>query len=370
MFSASMQISAKELTVRIKKEMLYLEAREILINAGWQSVIAHSTPNGTPICFKVQEQNDESLANSEACKYKEIDSCSGTGMGFCAMGFFDGKETYLSITTSGGEPPDAEIFSWRKVRRNEIESSAPQTNSLPKHSSENGSTPAQSIEGPSFDCVKARSRTEKIICSDPELSSLDFNLASLFATAKARAPDPNEFKRQAAAEWNLREQTCTERSCLIQWYERRKRQLTSQVNGVPSVIVGSSSSVNNYSSSPMESAELTTKKEKSWLQRNIIYVGIVAILVLGTLLIGFFERCLGCRKLFSRVEESRDLISSNVEYQTVTRTDEHRAPDGSVTGTTKRKEQVAVNVSTYYVCYKCKRCNHQWTAHESRTSNV
>lgn len=102
-FSISLQVSAKELPIKIKKGMPYVEARKTLINAGWQTVTAHTTPNGTPVCFKVQEQEDESLANSEVCKYEEIDSCSGTGMGFCAMSFFDGEETYLSITTAGGD---------------------------------------------------------------------------------------------------------------------------------------------------------------------------------------------------------------------------------------------------------------------------
>jgi hypothetical protein len=53
-------------------------------------------------------------------------------MGFFSMSFFDGEETYLSITTSGGEPPDAEINSWRKVKKKEFRSLATQTNSQPK----------------------------------------------------------------------------------------------------------------------------------------------------------------------------------------------------------------------------------------------
>ncbi|MDP1614935.1 MAG: hypothetical protein Q8L68_03985 [Methylococcales bacterium] len=39
-----------------------------------------------------------------SCDYAEVDSCSGSGMGFCLMWFFDGEAKYLKIITSGGEP--------------------------------------------------------------------------------------------------------------------------------------------------------------------------------------------------------------------------------------------------------------------------
>jgi hypothetical protein len=45
------------------------------------------------------------------------------------MNFFDGEETYLSITTAGGEPPSAEINSWIKVKKKDFESTATQDSS-------------------------------------------------------------------------------------------------------------------------------------------------------------------------------------------------------------------------------------------------
>jgi uncharacterized protein len=97
---------------------------------------------------------------------------------------------------------------------------------------------AQAGSGPSFDCAKARSTPEQIICSDTELSRLDSELAEVYATAKAQAPDLEEFKRQAAAEWRFREQTCRDRACLVQWYEKRKLQLTAQLKETqtPSIV--------------------------------------------------------------------------------------------------------------------------------------
>lgn len=41
---------------------------------------------------------------------------------------------------------------------------------------------------PSFDCDRARSDVEKLICADDELAALDVRMAKSFATELARAP--------------------------------------------------------------------------------------------------------------------------------------------------------------------------------------
>lgn len=111
----------KDLPLNIKKGMSYTKARSVLLNNGWQTVVAHTAANGTPVCFKVADilpTNKEynQLVATPACKYEEIDACSGTGMGFCKMSFFDGDHTYLDVQTSEGEPPAAYIYSWRKYK--------------------------------------------------------------------------------------------------------------------------------------------------------------------------------------------------------------------------------------------------------------
>ena len=90
------------------------------------------------------------------------------------------------------------------------------------------STPAERV-APSFDCGKARSTSERIICADPELSRLDRDLGRLHARARDAAPDPAAFKRQSDAQWFQRERTCRDRDCLLRWYEQRREQLTAFV---------------------------------------------------------------------------------------------------------------------------------------------
>jgi hypothetical protein len=87
---------------------------------------------------------------------------------------------------------------------------------------------------PSFDCRKARSYSEKTICSDAVLAQLDRDTGRLHAKAKKAAHDPAAFKRQNDAEWRRREKTCHDRGCLLRWYADRRQQLTAYLSRAPS----------------------------------------------------------------------------------------------------------------------------------------
>ena len=90
---------------------------------------------------------------------------------------------------------------------------------------------APAAPGPSFDCAKARSVPEKMICSDAELSRLDRELGRVYARAKNAAPDGAAFRRQNSDEWRRREATCRDRACLLRWYASRHDQLMKVLQG-------------------------------------------------------------------------------------------------------------------------------------------
>jgi uncharacterized protein YecT (DUF1311 family) len=79
----------------------------------------------------------------------------------------------------------------------------------------------------SFDCTKAKSTPELLICGDQELAELDTRLAQLFAQAKAATPDKQAFAEENRRAWNWREQNCTDKTCLAAWYADRKQDLTN-----------------------------------------------------------------------------------------------------------------------------------------------
>jgi len=99
--------------------------------------------------------------------------------------------------------------------------------------SANGSMPLEQNAPPiktSFDCAKARSDAEHLICNDEQLAAADVDLANLFASAKAAATDQVAFKEHTREQWNYRERSCHDRDCLIQWYANQRQWLTNVVN--------------------------------------------------------------------------------------------------------------------------------------------
>jgi hypothetical protein len=98
--------------------------------------------------------------------------------------------------------------------------------------------PVQESPGPqpSFDCAKARSDAEHLICGDADLAAADVQLAALYAKAKAAATDQVTFKERTRAEWNCREQNCHDRECLVRWYADQKVVLSqiAETGTVPS----------------------------------------------------------------------------------------------------------------------------------------
>lgn len=78
---------------------------------------------------------------------------------------------------------------------------------------------------PSFDCSKAKSQVELLICQDQQLSELDADLEEKFLQARYVAKDKTQFRLQARQEWTWREQNCKDKACLLRWYQKRAQQL-------------------------------------------------------------------------------------------------------------------------------------------------
>ena len=83
--------------------------------------------------------------------------------------------------------------------------------------------PAEPVTiGPSFDCAKAASVSEHLICEDAELSALDMRLFELYQHAKAMTTQMPAFKADARAAYQWREANCADKACLVDWYASRK----------------------------------------------------------------------------------------------------------------------------------------------------
>jgi uncharacterized protein len=71
-------------------------------------------------------------------------------------------------------------------------------------------------------CAAARTKAEKLICSDAELARLDREVTHL----KARARNAARYER----DWSRREAQCTDRACLLQVFSSQRSQLLADIN--------------------------------------------------------------------------------------------------------------------------------------------
>lgn len=91
-----------------------------------------------------------------------------------------------------------------------------------------------SAHAASFDCAKAASKIEKLICSDDELSKLDETLSKTYQQALARSGDdkPQEIAEQRS--WlKITHMSCKDAACLKDHYSERIHYLT-EYSYVPS----------------------------------------------------------------------------------------------------------------------------------------
>lgn len=78
---------------------------------------------------------------------------------------------------------------------------------------------------PSFDCAKASTRPEQLVCSDSGLARLDANLADTYAAARARVSDKTGLKdAQNAWRRDVRD-ACGDVDCVRRAYEERIEHL-------------------------------------------------------------------------------------------------------------------------------------------------
>lgn len=104
----------------------------------------------------------------------------------------------------------------------------------------------------SFDCAKAKSIPEHLICSTPELSAADDQLKAVFDTARSLVVDKKQFAKETEEQWKWREKNCRDVQCVKSWYERQYRTLTALIASISGS--GASSSTSSEAPVPVPTA--------------------------------------------------------------------------------------------------------------------
>lgn len=96
---------SQEVPTTLRQEMPYAEARQILLDAGWQAAYRSSMRER----FGAMDYIIDELG------YHEVVNCSGTGLGFCLFEFTDAYGHRLSITTVRNFPRFGEptLYAWQ-----------------------------------------------------------------------------------------------------------------------------------------------------------------------------------------------------------------------------------------------------------------
>lgn len=77
--------------------------------------------------------------------------------------------------------------------------------------------PVAARSGASFDCSKARTNVELMICADPDLARMDGRMATLYASARRTQPGAADVQLA----WIKARNKCADEACLYQTYADR-----------------------------------------------------------------------------------------------------------------------------------------------------
>ena len=108
-FNAAIVTSAQEVP-KLKQKMSYDDARNILIESGWQAILL--SPN------RDWRQVGTGTTRFRDLGSDEVVSCSGTGLGFCRFEFASADNRKLVVVTAGGAQHPL-LYRWSiEVKKN------------------------------------------------------------------------------------------------------------------------------------------------------------------------------------------------------------------------------------------------------------
>ena len=89
------------------------------------------------------------------------------------------------------------------------------------------------VHSASFDCAKAKTKIDKLVCGDPKLSELDEKLSGLYKKALDLSPVPEDSKDQQRDWVKGSRNTCKDAACLEEAYTSRISELEKDLKNLP-----------------------------------------------------------------------------------------------------------------------------------------
>ncbi len=89
-------------------------------------------------------------------------------------------------------------------------------------------TSEMTVWSPSFDCTKASSNAELLICSSEELATADVALAQVYEAVMSRTDDKQALKQEQLAWLKNERDVCTDEDTMLKVYQERIEQLSTR----------------------------------------------------------------------------------------------------------------------------------------------
>lgn len=163
-----------------------------------------------------------SASNDEAAKAVADGQSAGSDVATSASPVQASSD---SATQTAQQPMEPE-----KAVNASLASSAPTASAVQQSAST--TTPKQDASGTtsvhaSFDCAKASSPIEHLICSTPQAADADLRLASAYSAARAKASDPAALKADQRKWMKDERDACSDAACLLKVTEARIHALAA-----------------------------------------------------------------------------------------------------------------------------------------------
>ncbi len=149
---------------------------------------------------------------------------------------------------------------------------APQATTRSSQSTQTNTSAASASSSPSFDCRKATTAVEKLICSNPDLSKLDVSLAETYKEAVSKDRSIRDDQRA----WNAEKNKCADIDCVKSAYEDRISELTNFIVQYDRAALTQAQAPTPRAASPAErlASELGPDKTAGCLAVSLKFVGI------------------------------------------------------------------------------------------------
>ncbi|HWT15210.1 MAG TPA: lysozyme inhibitor LprI family protein, partial [Patescibacteria group bacterium] len=89
--------------------------------------------------------------------------------------------------------------------------------------------PCASARAASFDCAKATTTVEQLVCTNPALSDLDDDLAATYRQATSLASPGDAEPKQSQRTWLKRRNACSDADCVAAAYQARIAELEDAI---------------------------------------------------------------------------------------------------------------------------------------------